>query len=161
MLFRSADRLREQLKGEKTFLLNLMSSPGSGKTTTLLRTVERLREEMRIGVMEADIDSDVDARTMADAGVRSIQLHTGGMCHLDAGMTGHHAVQGGPLGPLLDHCHVVSDGGAFNDQSAHGGMTPFSVCRQAWPWDLLECFILSPYRGKGNGTQGAVERNQG
>ena len=84
---READRLREQLKGEKTFLLNLMSSPGSGKTTTLLRTVERLREEMRIGVMEADIDSDVDARTMADAGVRSIQLHTGGMCHLDAGMT--------------------------------------------------------------------------
>ena len=64
-----------------------MSSPGSGKTTTLLRTVERLREEMRIGVMEADIDSDVDARTMAGAGVRSIQLHTGGMCHLDAGMT--------------------------------------------------------------------------
>ena len=84
---READRLREQLKGEKTFLLNLMSSPGSGKTTTLLRTVERLREEMRIGVMEADIDSDVDARTMADAGVRSIQLHTGGMCHLDADMT--------------------------------------------------------------------------
>ena len=64
-----------------------MSSPGSGKTTTLLRTVERLREEMRIGVMEADIDSDVDARTMAGAGVRSIQLHTGGMCHLDAEMT--------------------------------------------------------------------------
>ena len=84
---READRLRAELKGEKTFLLNLMSSPGSGKTTTLLRTVERLREEMRIGVMEADIDSDVDARTMAGAGVRSIQLHTGGMCHLDAGMT--------------------------------------------------------------------------
>ena len=84
---READRLRAELKGDKTFLLNLMSSPGSGKTTTLLRTVERLREEMRIGVMEADIDSDVDARTMAGAGVRSIQLHTGGMCHLDAGMT--------------------------------------------------------------------------
>ena len=84
---READRLRAELKGDKTFLLNLMSSPGSGKTTTLLRTVERLREEMRIGVMEADIDSDVDARTMAGAGVRSIQLHTGGMCHLDADMT--------------------------------------------------------------------------
>ncbi len=68
---READRLRAELKGDKTFLLNLMSSPGSGKTTTLLRTVERLREEMRIGVMEADIDSDVDARTMAGAGVRS------------------------------------------------------------------------------------------
>ena len=67
---READRLRAELKGDKTFLLNLMSSPGSGKTTTLLRTVERLREEMRIGVMEADIDSDVDARTMAGAGVR-------------------------------------------------------------------------------------------
>lgn len=84
---READRVRQQLKGQGTFLLNLMSSPGSGKTTTLLRTVERLREEMRIGVMEADIDSDVDARTMAGAGVRSIQLHTGGMCHLDAEMT--------------------------------------------------------------------------
>ena len=84
---READRLRAELKGDKTFLLNLMSSPGSGKTTTLLRTVERLRDDLSIGVMEADIDSDVDARTMACAGVRSIQLHTGGMCHLDAGMT--------------------------------------------------------------------------
>ena len=84
---REAARLRAQLKQERTFLLNLMSSPGSGKTTTLLRTVERLRGELRIGVMEADIDSDVDARAIADAGVRSIQLHTGGMCHLDAGMT--------------------------------------------------------------------------
>ena len=85
---REAALLRAQLKRERTFLLNLMSSPGSGKTTTLLRTVERLRGELRIGVMEADIDSDVDARAIADAGVRSIQLHTGGMCHLDAGMTG-------------------------------------------------------------------------
>ena len=84
---REAARLRAQLKQERTFLLNLMSSPGSGKTTTLLRTVERLRGELRIGVMEADIDSDVDARAIANAGVRSIQLHTGGMCHLDAGMT--------------------------------------------------------------------------
>ena len=84
---READRLRAELKGDKIFLLNLMSSPGSGKTTTLLRTVERLREEMRIGVMEADIDSDVDAVTIAATGAKAIQLHTGGMCHLDAAMT--------------------------------------------------------------------------
>lgn len=84
---READRLREELKKEKTFLLNLMSSPGSGKTTTLKATIARLKGELKIGVMEADIDSDVDARTIADTGVKSIQLHTGGMCHLDAGMT--------------------------------------------------------------------------
>ena len=84
---REAARLREDLKREKTFLLNLMSSPGSGKTTTLLRTIETLKDELRMGVMEADIDSDVDAEKMAAAGVKSIQLHTGGMCHLDAGMT--------------------------------------------------------------------------
>ena len=84
---READRIRAGLKGEKTFLLNLMSSPGAGKTTTLLRTIEALRDDLRIGVMEADIDSDVDARAVSEAGVRSIQLHTGGMCHLDAGMT--------------------------------------------------------------------------
>ena len=84
---REAARLRVQLKQDRTFLLNLMSSPGSGKTTTLLRTLEALEDELRIGVMEADIDSDVDAKTIADAGVKSIQLHTGGMCHLDAGMT--------------------------------------------------------------------------
>ena len=82
-----AARLRDQLKGEKTFLLNLMSSPGSGKTTTLLRTLERMKDEMRIGVMEADIDSAVDAETIQAAGVKTIQLHTGGMCHLDADMT--------------------------------------------------------------------------
>ena len=84
---REAARLRTQLKQDRTFLLNLMSSPGSGKTTTLLRTLEALKDELRIGVMEADIDSDVDAKTIADAGVKSIQLHTGGMCHLDAIMT--------------------------------------------------------------------------
>lgn len=84
---READRLRTQLKEQKTFLLNLMSSPGSGKTTTLKATISRLKDEMKIGVMEADIDSDVDAKTIADTGVKSIQLHTGGMCHLDAGMT--------------------------------------------------------------------------
>ena len=84
---REAARLRKELKQSGTFLLNLMSSPGSGKTTTLLRTIETLKDELRMGVMEADIDSDVDARRIAEAGVKSIQLHTGGMCHLDAGMT--------------------------------------------------------------------------
>ncbi|MBQ9227870.1 MAG: hydrogenase nickel incorporation protein HypB [Eubacterium sp.] len=84
---READKLREQLKKDKTFLLNLMSSPGSGKTTTLKATIARLKDEYKIGVMEADIDSDVDAKTIAATGVQSIQLHTGGMCHLDAGMT--------------------------------------------------------------------------
>ena len=82
-----ADELRDQLKEKKLFLLNLMSSPGSGKTTTLTRTIEALKVELRIGVMEADIDSDVDAKTISDLGVKTIQLHTGGMCHLDAGMT--------------------------------------------------------------------------
>ena len=84
---REAARLRQELKQNGTFLLNLMSSPGSGKTTTLLRTIEASKDELRMGVMEADIDSDVDARKIAEAGVKSIQLHTGGMCHLDAGMT--------------------------------------------------------------------------
>ena len=84
---REAARVREALKQKGTFLLNLMSSPGSGKTTTLLRTIEALKDELRMGVMEADIDSDVDAKAIADTGARSIQLHTGGMCHLDAGMT--------------------------------------------------------------------------
>ena len=84
---READRIRENLKAEKTFLLNLMSSPGSGKTTTLLRTINNLKDKIRIGVMEADIDSSVDAEKIATTGVKSIQLHTGGMCHLDAGMT--------------------------------------------------------------------------
>ena len=82
-----AAALRAELKQEKIFLLNLMSAPGSGKTTTLRRTIAALQNELRIGVMEADIDSDVDAKTIADAGVKSIQLHTGGMCHLDADMT--------------------------------------------------------------------------
>ena len=82
-----AERLRQQLKEEKTFLLNLMSSPGAGKTTTLKRTIDMLADEMKIGVMEADIDSDVDARAISETGARTIQLHTGGMCHLDADMT--------------------------------------------------------------------------
>ena len=84
---KQARLLREELKKEKTFLLNLMSSPGSGKTTTVLRTIEALKNEMGIGVLEADIDSDVDAQAVAKTGARVIQLHTGGMCHLDADMT--------------------------------------------------------------------------
>ena len=84
---KEADKLRDELKDRGIFLLNLMSSPGSGKTTTLKQTVNSLKDKYRIGVMEADIDSDVDARTISDCGVHAIQLHTGGMCHLDAGMT--------------------------------------------------------------------------
>ena len=78
-----ADKLRAELKSEGTFLLNLMSSPGAGKTTTLKRTISMLKDEMKIGVMEADIDSDVDAQAISETGVRAIQIHTGGMCHLD------------------------------------------------------------------------------
>ncbi len=85
---READKLRAELKEKGIFLLNLMSSPGSGKTTTLKQTINKMKDEFTIGVMEADIDSDVDAITIAkETGVKSIQLHTGGMCHLDAGMT--------------------------------------------------------------------------
>lgn len=82
-----AAQLRQSLKEKKIFLLNLMSAPGSGKTTTLCSTIAALKDELRIGVMEADIDSDVDAKAIAAAGAKAIQLHTGGMCHLDAEMT--------------------------------------------------------------------------
>lgn len=84
---KQANLLREELKKEKIFLLNLMSSPGSGKTTTVLQIIEALKNEMNIGILEADIDSDVDARAVAKTGTKVIQLHTGGMCHLDADMT--------------------------------------------------------------------------
>lgn len=84
---KQADELRQSLKNKGVFLLNLMSSPGSGKTTTLKRTIDMLKDELRIGVMEADIDSDVDAKAISQTGVKAIQLHTGGMCHLDAEMT--------------------------------------------------------------------------
>lgn len=84
---READQLRAENKKAGLFLLNLMSSPGSGKTTTLVRTIESLKDEMRIGIMEADIDSDVDAHTVKNAGAKAVQLHTGGMCHLTADMT--------------------------------------------------------------------------
>lgn len=82
-----AEKLREELKQKGIYLLNLMSSPGSGKTTTLTRLIELLKEDLKIGVMDADIDSDVDAATIAATGAKAIQLHTGGMCHLDAAMT--------------------------------------------------------------------------
>ena len=84
---RQADERRQEIREKGIFLLNLMSSPGSGKTTTLTRTIEALRGRFRIAVMEADIDSDIDARKIAALGVETVQLHTGGMCHLDAGMT--------------------------------------------------------------------------
>ena len=85
---KDANRLREELKTKGIFLLNLMSSPGSGKTTTLISTINALKDKIKIAVMEADIDSDVDAIKIKEAtGVQSIQLHTGGMCHLDAEMT--------------------------------------------------------------------------
>ncbi|MDD7718221.1 MAG: hydrogenase nickel incorporation protein HypB [Eubacteriaceae bacterium] len=84
---RQAEALRSSLKEKGVFLLNLMSSPGSGKTTTLTGTIAALKDSLRIGVMEADIDSDVDAKTIAETGAKTVQLHTGGMCHLDAEMT--------------------------------------------------------------------------
>lgn len=85
---KDADMLRAELKQKGVFLLNLMSSPGSGKTTTLIQTINALKDKLNIAVMEADIDSDVDAKKILSAtGVQSIQLHTGGMCHLDAEMT--------------------------------------------------------------------------
>lgn len=84
---KDAERLRAELKGNGVLLMNVMSSPGSGKTTLLLGLAEKLAGKLDWAVMEADIDSDVDAARMAGAGVRSVQLHTGGMCHLDADMT--------------------------------------------------------------------------
>ena len=82
-----AEKLRGELLDEKTFYLNIMSSPGSGKTSSILQLIRRLRDDFRIGVLEADIDGDVDTRTMLNAGVASVQIHTGGMCHLDADMS--------------------------------------------------------------------------
>jgi hydrogenase nickel incorporation protein HypB len=84
---RQAETIRLDLKKQKTFLLNLMSSPGAGKTTTLVRTINSLKNEFSIGVVEADVDSVVDADTISQTGAKVIQLHTGGMCHMDACMT--------------------------------------------------------------------------
>lgn len=93
-----AQKLREELKEMGVFLLNLMSSPGAGKTTTLKRTIAMLKDRLRIGVMEADIDSEVDAQAIIETGVRAIQIHTGGMCHLDADMTRQGIREFGPEG---------------------------------------------------------------
>lgn len=95
---RQANLIRDELRKKGVFLLNLMSSPGSGKTTTVVRTINALKQEMSIGVMEADIDSDVDAKTVAGTGAKVIQLHTGGMCHLDADMTRQGLVSMGTEG---------------------------------------------------------------
>jgi len=84
---REAEKVRNELAAKNVFLVNLMSSPGAGKTTTLVRTIQTLKDQYRIGVMEADVDSDVDAKTIADTGTKVIQLHTGGACHMDADMT--------------------------------------------------------------------------
>ena len=100
---KDADALRKELKDRGVYLLNLMSSPGSGKTTTLIKTINLLKDKLRIAVMEADIDSDVDAVKIKDAtGIKSIQLHTGGMCHLDAEMT-----RQGLDGLVLQDCDLV------------------------------------------------------
>ncbi|MBM7562787.1 hydrogenase nickel incorporation protein HypB [Fusibacter tunisiensis] len=82
-----ANATRDFLKNQNTFLINVMSSPGSGKTSTLVRTIERLKNDVRLGVIEADVDSDVDARAVQNAGAKAVQMHTGGLCHLDATMT--------------------------------------------------------------------------
>ena len=106
-----AEKLRKELKEQKTFLLNLMSSPGAGKTTVLKRTISLLKDELKIGVMEADIDSDVDARSITETGVRAIQLHTGGMCHLDADMTRQGIKEFGsqdyPHSPILPNPNLL------------------------------------------------------
>lgn len=82
-----AESVREKLKNKKVFFVNLMASPGAGKTTTLVRTIKALQPEFKVGVMEADVDSKVDAETVAETGAKVIQLHTGGSCHMDADMT--------------------------------------------------------------------------
>ncbi len=97
---KDADALRQELKSKGVFLLNLMSAPGSGKTTTLVQLINRIKDKVRVAVMEADIDSDVDAVRIQEAtGVPAIQLHTGGMCHLDAEMT-RQGLDNLPEGPF-------------------------------------------------------------
>lgn len=83
----TADKIRDEFKKQGKLMINVMSSPGSGKTTTLLRTIERIKDTCRVGVMECDIDASVDAQTIEKGGAKAIQLHTGGMCHMDAAMT--------------------------------------------------------------------------
>lgn len=126
---KEAAALREKLKEEKTFLVNVMSSPGAGKTTTLISLIKRLSPHYRIGVMEADIDSDVDAvKVVEEAGCASVQLHTGGMCHLDAAMTAQGLFS---LGKGFDLVFLENVGNlvcpAEYDTGAHLNMTILSV----------------------------------
>ena len=132
---RQAGELRAELKEKGVFLLNLMSSPGAGKTTTLMKTIEALKGTFRIGVMEADIDSDVDARMIQGTGVKVLQLHTGGMCHLDAGMTrqGLKGLETGDIDlAILENvgnlvCPAEFDTGAAKNASATScGPTPLT-----------------------------------
>ena len=121
--------LRQSLKEEKTFLINLMSAPGSGKTTTLLALLKKLAPKINVGVMEADIDSAVDAEAIAAAGVRSIQLHTGGMCHLDADMCRQGLRELGTEGMdlvILENVGNLVCPAEF-DTGAHMNMTILSV----------------------------------
>ena len=126
---RAADILREKLRKKGIFLINVMSGPGAGKTTTLVAVINKLKQKFRIGVMEADIDSDVDAVTVAEkTGVKSVQLHTGGMCHLDAGMTEQGLRE---IGDDLDVVFLENVGNlvcpAEYDTGAHLNMTILSV----------------------------------
>ena len=121
--------LRQSLKEEKTFLINLMSAPGSGKTTTLLALLKKLAPKINVGVMEADIDSAVDAEAIAAAGVKSIQLHTGGMCHLDADMCRQGLRELGTEGMdlvILENVGNLVCPAEF-DTGAHMNMTILSV----------------------------------
>ena len=126
---KDAEMLRAELKEKKTVLINLMSSPGSGKTTLLLGLARRFKERLRLGVMEADIDSAVDAKTMLSAGVDTIQIHTGGMCHLDADMTRQGLLElgfeGYDLVVLENVGNLVCP--AEVDTGAHFNMTVLSV----------------------------------
>ena len=133
-----AAQLRQSLKEKKIFLLNLMSAPGSGKTTTLRSTIAALKDELRIGVMEADIDSDVDAKAIAAAGAKAIQLHTGGMCHLDAEMT-RQGLEGLDPAPLPEETGTPTTGGIELDtEDAEGGNDTSSTTEDTESTDTEE-----------------------
>ena len=126
-----AAKLRAELKREGTFLLNLMSSPGAGKTTTLKRTISMLKDELRIGIMEADIDSDVDAQAIIETGVRAIQIHTGGMCHLDADMMccKYHQYSSSRTSPFFTPAALPSSKSMWITQTS---LTVFSRTTTLW-----------------------------
>lgn len=125
----NADKIREELMSQHQVMINVMSSPGSGKTSTLVRTINMLKDEISIGVMECDIDASVDAETIAKTGARSIQLHTGGMCHMDAQMTKQGMMEMGMEG--LDLVFIENVGNlvcpAEFDTGASLNMTILSV----------------------------------